>query len=124
MAAQGLGVVLDPHGRCFGGAERVDAEQVGEGAVVDGDGLRDLEEPDELEPVQSLGAGLVAVDLGEPGVDRRVGDDQAVDVCEPEEAADRVHHRVHRGGHQSARAQVADVELEVRPLDPCGDQPR
>jgi hypothetical protein len=31
--------------------------------VVHADGLRDLEEPDQLEKVQSLGAGLVAVDL-------------------------------------------------------------
>ena len=60
MAAQGLGVVLDPDRCGFGGSEGVDAEQVGQGAVVDGDGLGDLEEPDQLEPVQALGAGLVA----------------------------------------------------------------
>ena len=48
-------------------------EQVGQGAVVDGDGLGDLEEPDQLEPVQALGAGLVGMDLGQPGVDGRVG---------------------------------------------------
>ena len=88
MAAQGLGVVLDPDRGGLGGAQRVDAEQVGQGAVVDGDGLGDLEEPDQLEPVQALGAGLVAVDLRQPGVDGRVGGDEPVDVGEPEEPAD------------------------------------
>ena len=90
MAAQGVGVVLDPDGGGLGGAQGVDAEQVGEGAVVDGDGLGDLQEPDQLEPVQALGAGLVAVDLRQPGVDGRVGADEAVDVGEPEVAADGV----------------------------------
>jgi hypothetical protein len=33
--------------------------------MVDADGLGDLEESDQLEPVQALGAGFVAVDLGE-----------------------------------------------------------
>ena len=75
-------------------------EQVGQGAVVDGDGLGDLQEPDQLEPVQALGAGLVAVHLGQPGVDGRVGGDQPVDVGEPEEPADAVHHRDDRGVHQ------------------------
>jgi len=37
-AQQRLGVVLDPHGRCFGRAESVDAEQIGESPVVDADG--------------------------------------------------------------------------------------
>ena len=64
VAAQGLGVVLDPDGSRLGGAQRVDAEQVGQGAMVDADGLGDLEEPDQLEPVQALGTGLVAVHLG------------------------------------------------------------
>jgi hypothetical protein len=36
---------------------------------------------------------------------------------EPEEPADRVHHRVDRRGHQSRFAELADVELDVRPLD-------
>ena len=53
MAAHGLGVVLDPYRR-LGSAQGVDAEQVGECAVVDGDGLGDLQEPDQLEPVQAL----------------------------------------------------------------------
>ena len=70
--------------------------------MVDGEGLGDLEEPDQLEPVQALGARLVAVDLGEPGVDGRVGADEAVDVGEAEVAADGVHHRGHRGVHQPA----------------------
>jgi hypothetical protein len=68
VATKGLAVVLDTYGGCLGGSQRVDAEQVGQRAVVDGDGLRDLEESDQLEPVEPLGAGLVAVDLGEPGV--------------------------------------------------------
>jgi len=42
--------------------------------------MGDLEEPDQLQPVQSLGARLVAMDLRQPCVDRRVGRDQAVDV--------------------------------------------
>jgi hypothetical protein len=37
--------------------------------MVDADGLGDLEASDQLEPVQALGAGLVAVDLGEACVD-------------------------------------------------------
>jgi len=49
-------VVLDPHRRGVGGAQGFDAEQVGQGAVVHGDGLGDLEEPDQLEAVQALGA--------------------------------------------------------------------
>ena len=65
-----------------------------------------LGEPDQLETVQTLGAGLVAVDLGEPGVDRRVGDDQTVDVRKPEEPADGVHHGVDREGHEAALAEV------------------
>ena len=101
VAAEGVGVVLDPHGCGFGGAEGVDAEQVGEGAVVDGEGLGDLEEPDQLEPVQALGAGLVAVDLRQSCVDGWVGGDEAVDVGEAEVAADGVHHRVDRGVHQA-----------------------
>jgi hypothetical protein len=75
--------------------------------VVHGDRLRDLQEADQLEPVQPLGAGLIAVDLRQTGVDREVGSDQAVDVGVPEEAADAVHHRVHRGHPESAVAEVA-----------------
>ena len=56
--------------------------------------------------------------FGQPGVDRRVAGDQAVDVGEPEEPAHRVHRGVHRGGHQPRIAQVADVQLDVSPLDP------
>jgi hypothetical protein len=100
VAAQRLGVVLDPDGGRLGGAQRVDAEQVGQGAMVDADGLGDLEESDQLEPVQALGAGLVAVDFGEACVDGWVGDDEAVDVGEPEEATHGVHRGVDRGGHQ------------------------
>ena len=49
--------------------------------------------------------------------DGRVGDNEAVDVREAEEPANRVHHRVDRGGHQPALAEVRDVELDVCPLD-------
>jgi hypothetical protein len=64
VAPHGLGVVLDPDSCCLGGPECVDAEEVGESTVVDGDGLGDLQEPDQLEPIEALGARLVAVDLG------------------------------------------------------------
>jgi hypothetical protein len=86
--------------------------------VVDGDGLGDLQEPDQLEPVQALGAGLVTVDLRQPGVHGRVGGDKAVDVGKPEVAPDSVHHRVDRGVHQPAVAEVSGVELDVGALDP------
>ena len=95
VPAQRLLVVLDPDGGGLGGSEGVDAEQVGQGAVVNSDGLGDLKESDQLEPVQPLGAGLVGVDLREARVDGRVRGDQAVNVSEPEEAPDGVH----RGGH-------------------------
>ena len=39
---------------------------------VDDDGLRNLEEPDQLESVQTFSTGLVLVDLGQSSVDRRV----------------------------------------------------
>ena len=103
MSAQGLGVVLDPHRRSLGCAQGVDAEQVREGAVVDTERLGHLEEPDQLEPVQALGAGLVTMDLRQPCVDGGVGRDEAVDVREPEEPSDRVHHGDDRGVHQPGR---------------------
>jgi hypothetical protein len=59
VTAQGLAVVLDPYGGGLGGSERVDAQQVGKGAVVDGDGLGDLEESDQLEPVQALSTRFI-----------------------------------------------------------------
>jgi hypothetical protein len=86
MAAQGLAVVLDPHGGGFGCAQGVDAEQVRQGTVVNRNGLGDLEEADQLEPVQALSPCLVLVDLRQSGVDDRVGRDQAVDVGESEES--------------------------------------
>jgi len=52
VPAEGLLVVLDPDGGGLRGAQSVDAEQVGQGAVVDGYGLCDLEESDQLEPIQ------------------------------------------------------------------------
>jgi hypothetical protein len=53
---QGVGVFLDPDRGSLTGAQSVDAQEVGERAVVRGDGLGDLEERDQLKPVQSLGA--------------------------------------------------------------------
>lgn len=85
--------------------------------MVNSEGLSDLEEPDELAPVQSLGSGLVAVDLREPRVDGWVRTDEAVDVREPEEASDRVHHGDDRRVHQSRVAELADVELDVSALN-------
>jgi len=94
MPAQGVGVVLDPHRRRFRGAQRVDAQQVGKGAVVDTEGLGHLEESDQLEPVQALGAGLVAMDLRQSCVHGGVGGDESVDVSKPEHSTDCVHHCV------------------------------
>jgi hypothetical protein len=58
------------------------------------------------------------VDLPEPSVDGRVAGDQAVDVGEPEEPTNGVHHRDHGGVDESTGAEVADVELDVCSLDP------
>ena len=81
--------------------------------MVDGDGLGDLEEPDQLEPVETLGPGLVAMNLRQPRVNGGVGGDQAVDVGEPEEPPDSVHHPVGRGRHEPGLAEPADVQLDV-----------
>jgi hypothetical protein len=64
VPAQRLAVVLDPHRRGFGGAQRVDAQQVGQRAVVHADGLGHLQEPDQLQAAQALRARLVLVGLG------------------------------------------------------------
>ncbi len=61
------------HGRGLAGPQRVDAQQECEGAVVHADGLGDLEETDQLQPVQALGARLVSVDLRQPRIHRGVG---------------------------------------------------
>ena len=63
-------------------------------------------------------AGFVAVDLRESGIDGWVRDDEAVNVREPEVAPDGVHHGDDRGMHESAVAELADVELDVCALDP------
>lgn len=52
------------------------------------------------------------------GVDSGVGADGAVDVGVTEESANAVHHRHDRGVHQPGIAELADVELDVCPLDP------
>lgn len=70
VAAQGVGVVLDPHRRSLQPRGAL-MQQVSQGAVVDSDGLGDLEEPDQLEAVKPLGEGLVAVDLRQPRIHRR-----------------------------------------------------
>lgn len=64
VPVQGVGVVLDPHRGGLAGAHRVDAEQERQRAVEHGDVLVDLEEPDQLEPVQALGAGFVPSTFG------------------------------------------------------------
>jgi len=118
MATQRLLVVLDPDVCGLRGSQCVDTKEVGQGAVVDGDGLGHLEESDQLEPIQALGAGLIRMDLRQPGVDGGVAGDQAIDVGEPEEPADRVHGGVDRRCHQSRLPEVPDVELDVTALDP------
>jgi hypothetical protein len=118
VSAHGVGIVLDPHRRGLGGAQGVNPEEKRQGAVVDGNGLSDLQEPDQLKPVQALGAGLVPVDLGKPGVHGGVAGDEAVDMGEPEEPADRMHACDHRGVHQAALAKLADVQLDMSALDP------
>ena len=39
-------------------------------------------------------------------------------MCEPEEAADTMHHRDDRGVHQAAVSELANVQLDVRSLNP------
>lgn len=56
VTTQSVGVVLDLHRGCLRGTKGVDAEQVGERAVVDGECLGDLEEADQLQAVQALGS--------------------------------------------------------------------
>ena len=85
--------------------------------MVDRDGLRDLEEPNQLEPVQALGAGLIAMNPGQPGLEGLIGADKAVNVRESEVAADGVHARDHRGVHEAALAKLADVQLDMSSLD-------
>jgi hypothetical protein len=85
---------------------------------MNGQRLGDLEESDQLEPIQPLGAGLIAVDLGQACVNRGIGGDGPVDVGVPEEPADAVHHRDHRGVPQTGLAELPDVQLDVGSLDP------
>jgi hypothetical protein len=83
---------------------------------MDRDRLGDLLEPDQLQPVESLGARFVAVHLRQPRVDGGVGWDDPVDVRESEEPANPVHHRDHGGVHQPAVAELANVQLDVGSL--------
>lgn len=64
MAAQRLGVVLDPDRRRLGCSQSVDPKEISECTVMDGDRLSDLKEPEELEPVEPLGARFIAMHLG------------------------------------------------------------
>nr|WP_240044513.1 hypothetical protein [Nocardioides albidus] len=64
MAAQRLGVVLDPDRRRLRGSQSVDTEEIRESAVMNGDRLSDLKESDELEPVEPLGTRFIAMRLG------------------------------------------------------------
>ena len=83
-----------------------------------GEGLGDLEEPDQLEAVQFLGPGFVSMDLGQPGINRWVAGDHAVDVGKPEVSAHRMHGGVDRRRHQASLTEMADVQLDVGTLDP------
>jgi hypothetical protein len=56
VPAECLGVVLDLNCCGFGCSKGIDAEEVGQRSMVHRDCLRDLEEPDELEAVEALGA--------------------------------------------------------------------
>ena len=123
VAGQGLGVVLDSHGGGLGGTEGVDAEQVSQRAAVDADGLSDLEEPDQLQAVQALGAGLVAIDLRRPRVDGWVGGDQAVDVANRKKPRTACIAVFTEESISPDSPKVADVELDVSPLNPtCGSR--
>jgi len=51
VASKGVGIVLDPDRGGLGRAQCVDPQQVGQGAMVHGEGFGDLKEPDQLEPV-------------------------------------------------------------------------
>ena len=55
--------------------------------------------------------------VGESSVDRWVRWDESVDVGEPEEPAHGVHHRDDGGVHQSGIAELADLRLDVSPLN-------
>jgi hypothetical protein len=64
VAAQRLGVVLNPHCGRLGDPQRVDAEQECQGPVVDAEGLGDLEEPDQLLTIQAWVRDSSACTLG------------------------------------------------------------
>lgn len=81
------------------------------------EGLGDLKEPDQLQPVQTLGSGLIAVDLRQPGIHGRIGNNQPVDVREPEVPPHRMHRRAHRRRHQTALPEMADIKLNMGALN-------
>lgn len=80
--------------------------------------LGDLQEAVELEAIQALGAGLVAVHLRKACVNGWVGHDHPVDVGVAEIPAHRVHRGNDRGRDQTGLSEVSDVELDVGALDP------
>jgi hypothetical protein len=57
------------------------------------------------------------MDLRQTGIDGRVGTDGPVDVGEPEEPTNGVHHRAHGRGHQPSLTELVEIELDVAPLD-------
>ena len=71
----------------------------------------------QFEPVQALGSWLILVDLGQSRVDGGVSRNEAIDMSEPKEPADAVHHRVDRRSPQVGSAEMPDVQLDVRTLD-------
>lgn len=70
--------------------------------------------------VEALGAGLVAVDFGETCVDGGIGNDQPVDVCEPEEAPRTGHLNDRRPWAE--RSQRNGFEAAPRRADPPGPE--
>ena len=68
VTAQCLGVVLDPDRGGLRRAEDVDAEKIRQRAGVPAQRLGNLQEPDQLKPIEALSAGLIGVDLRQPGV--------------------------------------------------------
>ena len=95
----------------------VDPEQVGQGAVMDGESLGDLQEPDQLQPVQALGPGLVPVDLGQPGIDGGVGGVPL--VAQPLACEELGHHHPPRVRDQLGHVPVIEPrEVTAHPVEP------
>jgi hypothetical protein len=76
--------------------------------VVDGDGLGDLQEPDQHQPGQPMGAGLGPLHPRYARVHGRIGGNSP-SMFVNRKNPHPVHHRQDRGVHQSALAATADV---------------